>query len=135
MEKNNTKNLFIVSGLIFLVAVGVFYFLILPVFLYFLSSFSSKRQEWLERFVFIYIFTIYSIGFFISCADIPWYRQFETRITAASLQWTNTLAMMLKIVLEDVRNYPFLIAFVLLIFFFFMQLVIILLHIRFVFII
>jgi phosphoglycerol transferase MdoB-like AlkP superfamily enzyme len=95
------------------------YFLILPLLLFFLFSFLKRKPRWLERFVFLFLMTVYSIGFFIVCADIPWYRQFQTRITAAALNWTNTPSMMLKIIFQDVRNYPFLIAFVCLIFIFY----------------
>jgi phosphoglycerol transferase MdoB-like AlkP superfamily enzyme len=95
------------------------YFLILPLVLFFFSSFSSKEFKWLEQFASWFLIVIYSIGFFIACADIPWYAQFETRLTVAALHWTNTPSMMLKIIFQDVRNYPYLIAFVLLIFLFY----------------
>lgn len=95
------------------------YFLALPLFLFFISDFFRRRFPVFEKTIFIFICTIYSIGFFVVCADIPWFNHQQTRLTIVALQWTDTPMMMLKIVFEDIQNYPFLIAYFLLVFIFY----------------
>jgi len=87
------------------------YFLAIPTVLFFLLLFFKKRLLIPEKIIFGFIILIYSVAFFISCADIPWFNHQQTRLTVAALQWTNTPAMMLKIIFEDIQNYPFLILF------------------------
>ncbi len=90
------------------------YFLAIPLVLFFLFSFFKRRIIFLEKIIFAFIFLIYAVGIFIVCADIPWFNHQQTRLTVASLQWTNTPGMMIKIIFEDIQNYPFLIAYVVL---------------------
>jgi phosphoglycerol transferase MdoB-like AlkP superfamily enzyme len=95
------------------------YFLILPLVLFFFFSFFKKRFRTIELFIFWFLFLIYSIGIFICCADIPWFLHDHTRISVAVVHWTNTPGMMLRFIFEDSNNYPFLLAFALLVFLFY----------------
>ncbi len=95
------------------------YFLALPLVLFFLLHFFRRRFLLPDKIIFIFLLLMYGIGFFIVCADIPWFNHQQTRLTMSAMQWTNTPMMMLKIIFEDIQNYPFLIAYVLLVFTFY----------------
>jgi phosphoglycerol transferase MdoB-like AlkP superfamily enzyme len=88
------------------------YILALPQVLFFFTGIFPQTQNTIKRFSFIWIYILYFLSFFICAADIPYFLQFNSRLTIAAMTWTDTPAMMTKIVFQDVRNYPFLALFV-----------------------
>jgi hypothetical protein len=90
------------------------YLLGIPFILYFLQSFRLKTHALTDHIVFGFIVVAFSICLFIESADLPWFAHQQTRLTTASMQWTNTPAIMLGIVFQDAGNYPYIALFLLL---------------------
>ena len=84
------------------------YILALPAVLFLCSGLISGTRNMIERISFIWIYIFYTVSFFICTADLPYFLQYNSRITAAILNWTDTPGMMLKIVFQDTRNYIYL---------------------------
>lgn len=89
------------------------YILLVPTFLFLISELIRGTKNFVMRVSFIWIYVFYLVAFFICAADLPYFLQFNSRITVAALNWTDTPAMMLKIVFQDIRNYPYLFLFLL----------------------
>jgi phosphoglycerol transferase MdoB-like AlkP superfamily enzyme len=90
------------------------YILIIPLFSYFIASLVGKENVWLDRIVFTYTCLLFSISFFIGCADFPWYVHEQTRLSMAALQWTDSPYIMLGIMFGDKSHYPYLFLYILL---------------------
>ena len=91
------------------------YLLALPLLVFFFFSFSDKYESAPAGMLMVFISVVYPLAIFIHCADLPWFSHSQTRLTAAALAWTDTPGMMLKIIFEDVYNYPFLVLLILLV--------------------
>src|SRR5260221_4850749 len=89
------------------------YILALPLVLFLLSGIIPATKKRITAFSFVWIYFFYLLSFFICAADIPYFLHFNSRITISILSWTDTPAMMLKIVFEDIQNYPYLFLFLL----------------------
>jgi phosphoglycerol transferase MdoB-like AlkP superfamily enzyme len=89
------------------------YILLLPTLLFLIGELIPATNKFLEKVSFIWIYIVYLVAFFICAADLPYFLQFNSRITVAALNWTDTPAMMLKIIFQDIRNYPYLFLFLL----------------------
>jgi phosphoglycerol transferase MdoB-like AlkP superfamily enzyme len=92
------------------------YIFSLPFILYFVFSFAKRSFRWLNVFTLLYVSSLFIVCIFISCADIPWFQHQQTRITTASLQWTDSPLMMCGIIFEDIHNLTALALFLLLAF-------------------
>lgn len=60
---------------------------------------------------FYLLMTFYFIAFFISCADIPYFNHFGSRITTAALLWINSPGFMVKMILATFSFWVYLIPF------------------------
>jgi phosphoglycerol transferase MdoB-like AlkP superfamily enzyme len=98
------------------------YILLLPTLLFLISELIPQIKSFVARLSFFWIYIFYLVAFFICAADLPYFIQFNSRITIAALNWTDTPAMMLKIVFQDIRNYPYLFLFLLAAGLFYLQL-------------
>src|SRR5258705_2582622 len=83
------------------------YILLLPTLLFLIGELIPGVNKLLARISFFWIYTFYLVAFFIFAADLPYFLQFNSRITVAALNWTDTPVMMVKIVFTDVSNYPY----------------------------
>jgi phosphoglycerol transferase MdoB-like AlkP superfamily enzyme len=98
------------------------YILLLPTLLFLTGELIPRVNKLLARISFFWIYIFYLVAFFICAADLPYFLQFNSRITVAALNWTDTPSMMLKIIFQDIRNYPYLFLFFLAAILFFMAL-------------
>lgn len=89
------------------------YILVVPMVLFLLSGIIPAVKKGVAAISFFWISFFYLISFFICAADIPYFLQYNTRITFAIFNWTDTPGIMLKIVFQDIRNYPYLFIFLL----------------------
>ncbi len=55
---------------------------------------------------------LYIVGFFAAWADVPYFNYFNSRLTVAALQWTDTPGFMAKMIFQDYHYYPYLLAFI-----------------------
>lgn len=84
------------------------YILSLPLALFLLAGLNSAIENIITRSSFVWIYVLFLVSFFICAADLPYFRQYNSRITVSILNWTDTPGMMLKIVFQDIRNYVYL---------------------------
>ncbi|HLG36242.1 MAG TPA: sulfatase-like hydrolase/transferase [Bacteroidia bacterium] len=87
------------------------YILALPMALFLLSGLIPSAQNSIRQISFVWICFFYLASFFICTADIPYFLHFNSRMTIAVMNWTDTPAMMMKIVFQDSGNYPYLFLF------------------------
>lgn len=87
------------------------YILILPTLLFLAGEFIPKANKILAAISFYGLYIGYLLSFFICAADLPYFLQFNSRLTVSALNWLDTPGMMLKIVFQDIRNYPYLLLF------------------------
>ena len=95
------------------------YILSVPLVLLMLTGIISSATKIIQGIIFFWLYILYLLSFFICAADLPYFLQFNSRITVSILSWTDTPGMMLKFVFTDIRYYPYLILFFLLAFLFY----------------
>jgi len=87
------------------------YILALPMALFLVQGIFPSARKIFSTLSFFWIYGLYLLSFFICAADLPYFLQYNSRITFAILSWTDTPGIMLKIVFQDIRNYPYLFLF------------------------
>lgn len=88
------------------------YILALPLLIASLVSLTKLNPSLLKTFLRWFLLVLYALAFFICGIDIPYFNHFNSRLSAAILNWTNTPGFMVKLVLQDIRYYPFLLLFI-----------------------
>jgi phosphoglycerol transferase MdoB-like AlkP superfamily enzyme len=85
------------------------YIMILPALILSVTYALPQRTAWIYGFIFYYILLLFSIAFFICAADVPYFRQFASRLDVSAFQWTNSPLFVAKMVLEEPRYWLFII--------------------------
>jgi phosphoglycerol transferase MdoB-like AlkP superfamily enzyme len=85
------------------------YIFAIPFLVFFIFSFRKKRNPFLDKIVVFLMAILFIICLLLVCADIPWFKYQQTRLTTVSLQWANTPWIMTRIIFQDINNYPFII--------------------------
>lgn len=88
------------------------YILLLPFTLFGIASFITNKIELLTKIIFIYLWFAYSIILLILCSDIPYFIQFYSRLTTASLLWINDSKYMLAMIFGEKSFIVYLIIFI-----------------------
>lgn len=89
------------------------YILAMPLIFFAISEAIPKIKKQIAEINIFWLYVYYLLSFFICTADLPYFLQYNSRITFAILNWTDTPGIMLKIVFQDIRNYPYLFLFLL----------------------
>lgn len=93
------------------------YIILLPGFLL-CMNFLLKKPVYLFNAVAILLLNILlSISILICCADIPYYKFFNSRITTSILMWVGDFSQSMKFIFSDKKFYPFMLLFFALLFF------------------
>ncbi len=100
------------NGLRFdLVVLG--YIFIVPFILFGISDFLKIKSKTLYNIITVYIITLVSISFLITCADIPYFLQYFTRLNTAAFAWIDDGTYMFRMIFQE---FSFLIYFFLFLF-------------------
>jgi phosphoglycerol transferase MdoB-like AlkP superfamily enzyme len=89
------------------------YLLALPLLLLLIAEFVGFLSKTFLFFIHCLLSICYAICFFGCAADIPFYNNYNTRLNATILNWTDSPAFMIKMVFEDKIFLLYFIAFVL----------------------
>jgi len=77
------------------------YLLILPLFILIVADnfkiLSRRLLFWVQAFICV----VYSIAFFACAADIPFFKNYNTRLNVTILNWTDSPVFMMKMVWQD----------------------------------
>lgn len=90
-------------------------YILAPLFIFFiLSDLLNISYFIILKVAKIYCFLIFSLAFFISAADIPFYMQFGERLSSTAFAWSNSPGFVLKLVFSNVGYWGYLIPFMIL---------------------
>jgi phosphoglycerol transferase MdoB-like AlkP superfamily enzyme len=79
------------------------YILILPFLVLTVMFILNKNYSWVYRFVFYWIFALFSLAFIVCSADIPYFNQFFSRFSVSAFQWTDNAGFVLKMIIQEPR--------------------------------
>ncbi len=88
------------------------YLLILPYFILTFVSYLRVDHKKFLIFFFYFIFILFSISFFITTADIPYFGQFFSRISVTALEWLNTPGIILGMIIGEPAYWIFIFPFI-----------------------
>jgi len=89
------------------------YFLALPLVVLSITSGFNYNKKWLRKTICIFIIVVYSLGFLICAADIPFFRQYFTRLNFTIFNWANTPGFVLKMIFQETSYFIFFFLFLL----------------------
>jgi len=95
------------------------YLLALPVLVLTTIYIFGKRYRFVSRFMFWFIYLIFSVAFMICAIDIPYFNQFFSRLTISALQWLDSPMFVFKMVIEEPSYWMYSIPFILAAFLFY----------------
>ena len=95
------------------------YLLALPFLVLTTIYIFGKRYRFVSRFMFWFIYLIFSVAFMICAIDIPYFNQFFSRLTISALQWLDSPMFVFKMVIEEPSYWMYLIPFILAAFLFY----------------
>lgn len=98
------------------------YVLILPVLILLILDIFQMESKFVLRFFFWWIFILFSVTFFISAADIPYFDQFFAHVSMGAFEWTDSPGFVAKMIFQDPKIYLFLVLGLLVIIFFYRRL-------------
>lgn len=88
------------------------YVLIAPLVLMWLVELAGWMRRGFLYGVHLFLSVAYGICFFGCAADIPYYKNYNTRLNASILSWTDSPAFMVKMVIQDWGFLAFLLLFI-----------------------
>jgi len=95
------------------------YLLALPFLVLTTIYIFGKRYRFVSRFMFWFIYLIFSVAFMICAIDIPYFNQFFSRLTISALQWLDSPMFVFKMVIEEPSYWMYSIPFILAAFLFY----------------
>ena len=95
------------------------YILVLPFLILSVLFILGKNITWLRKFVFYWIFILFTIAFIICAADIPYFNQFFSRFSVAAFQWVDSPVFMIKMIFQEPRYFIIIIPLIIFLFFFY----------------
>jgi phosphoglycerol transferase MdoB-like AlkP superfamily enzyme len=94
--------------------VATTYALLLPVFLLVLHQLLHKKTRFFNRAGFMITVTILILYAFISCADLPYFKQFGSHLNKQAFLWNASPAFVLQLIFGSFSYYGYLFLFMLL---------------------
>lgn len=83
------------------------YILFIPLLFTSTLELAKLKQPVLKKILLWYLLTTYSIVFFACTADVPYYNNFNSRLTIAVFNWISTPTLVLKTLFQNIQFYPF----------------------------
>jgi len=79
------------------------YILGIPFLVFFFASLFKKEKPLLYRFVFGYIFILYTTAFVLCASDIPYFNNYFAHISPVIFKWTDDAGFIFKMIAFDFR--------------------------------
>jgi phosphoglycerol transferase MdoB-like AlkP superfamily enzyme len=95
------------------------YILVLPFLILSVLFVLGKNITWVNKFVFYWIFVLYTLAFIICAADIPYFNQFFARFSVAAFQWVDSPVFMIKMIFQEPRYFIIILPLIIFLFFFY----------------
>jgi phosphoglycerol transferase MdoB-like AlkP superfamily enzyme len=95
------------------------YILVLPFLILSVLFILGKNISWLYKFVFYWIFILYTLAFMVCAADIPYFNQFFARFSVAAFQWVDSPVFVIKMIFEEPRYFIVILPLLIFLFFFY----------------
>lgn len=92
------------------------YLLLLPFFILTIISVSNYNSKLVLRLLYYFMILISTMALILSAADIPYFDQFFSRISVSALQWIDSPAFILKMIIQEPRYYLILLPLILILF-------------------
>ncbi len=93
------------------------YIMFLPTFLLLVFDVFRIKTALLNKILFWWIFSLFTISFLICAADIPYFNQFFSRFSITALEWIENTSFVINMIIEEPKYFlvaiPFLIVVVL----------------------
>lgn len=99
------------------------YILIFPALILLLQNILGLNISWVKHIMFYWIFTLFSVAFIISSADIPYFNQFYDRFSIGAFEWIENIDFVLSMIIQEPKYFLIIIPFIIIevIFFFLLQ--------------
>ncbi len=81
------------------------YILVLFYLVLTLVDISGKKINFIVSLLFYYLLIVISLALIISAADIPYFKQFYSRISITALQWIDNPAFVFNMIIQEPRYY------------------------------
>ena len=94
------------------------YILSFPFLVLIIASIFRSLRNYLYKIIFFFIAAFYCTAFFICAADVPYFKQFSSRLTTSVLLWTGSPLFMLKMIFAELSFWIYLVPFILVCYFF-----------------
>ena len=93
------------------------YILFFPALALFIANISTKKSSLslIHKIVFYWIFILFSIGFMISAADIPYFGQFFSRFSIGAFEWIENFGFVVSMILQEPKYFAIMIPMVIII--------------------
>jgi len=95
------------------------YILILPFVLLTVGSFVIKIRKTLLLFSKYYVLVLFTITFFISAADIPYFNHFFSRLSITALEWMDSPKFVLGMIVQEPKYWLVTLPFLIILWFFY----------------
>ncbi len=99
------------------------YILLLPATIIFIFGLFGIESRILRNIIFYWVFILFTISFFISAADVPYFNQFYSRMSISAFEWLDNADFVFSMIIQESRYFLYILPFLLLtiIFFFFLK--------------
>ncbi len=87
--------------------VATTYALLFPVFLLLLNDLVFKKTMLVHKLAFFFTLIIFFLYAMISCADLPYYRQFSSHLNKQAFLWADSPGFVLKLIFGNISYYGF----------------------------
>jgi phosphoglycerol transferase MdoB-like AlkP superfamily enzyme len=98
------------------------YILFFPAFILLLQDILKLEKYWIRHILFYWIFTLFSIAFIISSADIPYFNQFYDRFSIGAFEWIENFDFVFSMIIQEPKYFLIIIPFIILEIIFFLLL-------------
>jgi len=98
------------------------YILFLPAFVLLILEIVRVKSKTIENIIFYWIFILFTIAFFISAADIPYFNQFYDRFSIGAFEWIENFDFVVSMIVQEPRYFLIIIPFLILVILFYFML-------------
>src|ERR1051326_2079175 len=98
------------------------YILVLPYLVLTLLELNGKKNLIISKILFYFIFSFFTLTFFICAADIPYFNQFFSRFSVTAFEWVNSPLFVIKMIAQEPKYWMTIIPFLILSFIFYRML-------------
>lgn len=90
------------------------YILFLPAFFLLLQDILGFKRKIIQKILFYWIFVLFTLGFIIASADIPYFNQFYDRFSIGAFMWVDNLDFVVSMIIQEPKYFLIIIPFIIL---------------------